>query len=135
MADQPPDAVASPASPQNPPPGLFRNPISLIGVALALISAANIAFLIFIDYIAARPSPYIGIFAYMILPAFLILGLLLIPVGMWAERSRRRTQAPSMARYPKIDLNNPQQRSAFAFFVTFAIVFVALSAAGSYRAY
>ena len=135
MADQPPDAVASPASQPEAPPGLFRNPISLIGVALALISAANIAFLIFIDYISARPSPYIGIFAYMILPGFMILGLLLIPLGMWAERSRRRTQAPSMARYPRIDLNNPQQRSAFAFFVTFAIVFVALSAAGSYRAY
>src|SRR5450759_1997820 len=120
MADQPPDAVGSPTSPQDAPPGLFRNPISLIGAALALISAANIAFLIFIDYIAARPSPYIGIFAYMLLPAFMILGLLLIPVGMWAERSRRRTQAPSMARYPRIDLNDPQQRGAFAFFVTFA---------------
>ena len=135
MADQPPDELVSPSNSNGPPPLLFRNPISLIGAALAVISAANIAFLIFIDYISARPSPYIGIFAYMIIPGFMVLGLLLIPVGMWAERSRRRTQAPSMARYPKIDLNNPQQRSAFAFFVSFAIVFVALSAAGSYRAY
>ncbi len=135
MADQPAGDTATPESPNGRTPGLFRNPISLIGAALAVISAANIAFLIFIDYISARPSPYIGIFAYMIIPAFMILGLLLIPVGMWAERSRRRTQAPSMMRYPRIDLNNPQQRSAFAFFICFAIVFVALSAAGSYRAY
>ncbi|MGZ4811774.1 MAG: NapC/NirT family cytochrome c [Terriglobales bacterium] len=135
MADQPPDEVVSPSGRKNGPPGLFRNPVSLIGAALAVISAANIAFLIFIDYISARPSPYIGIFAYMIVPAFMLLGLLLIPIGMWGERVRRQTQAPSMARYPRIDLNNPQQRSAFAFFVSFAVVFVALSAAGSYRAY
>ncbi len=117
------------------PPGLIRNAVSLVGAALAVVSAANIAFLVFIDFISGRPSPYIGVFAYMIMPAFMVLGLLLIPVGMWIERQRRRTQAPSMPRYPRIDLNNPQQRSAFAFFVSFAVIFVALSAAGSYRAY
>src|ERR1051326_3437340 len=93
-------------------PGLFRNAVSLIGAALAIVSAANIAFLIFIDYISARPNPYIGIFAYMIVPGVMVFGLLLIPIGMWRERARRRTQAPSMDRYPRIDLNNPQQRSA-----------------------
>ncbi len=116
-------------------PGLFRNVISLIGAALAVIAAANIAFLIFIDFISAHPNPYVGIFAYMVMPAFMVLGLLLIPIGMVVERSRRRRRAPSLPRYPRIDLNNPSHRSAFAFFVTFAVVFVALSAAGSYRAY
>ncbi|MGI9103297.1 MAG: NapC/NirT family cytochrome c [Terriglobales bacterium] len=135
MPDEPRGEVLPEQNNNGRPPGLIRNPISLIGAALAVVSAANIAFLIFIDYISARPSPYIGIFAYMVLPAFMVMGLLLIPIGMWVERGRRRTQAPSMARYPKIDLNNPQQRSAFAFFVSFAVIFVALSAAGSYRAY
>src|ERR1043165_2661121 len=120
MADQPPDKVALRKEGNDAAPGLFRNAVSLIGAALAIISAANIAFLIFIDYISSRPSPYIGIFAYMIVPGFMLLGLVLIPIGMWMERSRRRTQAPSMARYPRIDLNNPQQRNAFAFFVSFA---------------
>ncbi len=135
MADQPQGESRTSGNSNDRPPGLIRNPVSLIGAALAVISAANVAFLIFIDYISARPSPYIGIFAYMILPGFMVLGLLLIPVGMWIERSRRRTRAPSMPRYPRIDLNNPEQRGAFAFFVSFAVVFVALSAAGSYRAY
>ncbi len=134
MAKKPDAAVTSNDS-NGKPPGLFRNAVSLIGAALAVVSAANIAFLIFIDYISSRPNPYIGIFAYMIVPAVMVFGLLLIPIGMWRERSRRRTQAPSMDRYPRIDLNNPQQRSAFAFFIAFTVVFVALSAAGSYRAY
>jgi hypothetical protein len=117
------------------PPGLFRNAVSLIGAALAVVAAANIAFLVFVDYISNRPSPYIGIFAYMIMPAIMILGLLLIPVGMWIERRRRASGQPSMPRYPRIDLNDRRQRGAFAFFVAFTAVFVALSAAGSYQAY
>lgn len=117
-------------------PGLFRNTISLIGAALAIVAAANIAFLIFIDIMSTRPSPYIGIFAYMIMPGIMIFGLLLIPVGMAVERHRRRRgAAASIPRYPRIDFNIPEQRNAFAAFVSFVIVFVAISAAGSYRAY
>jgi len=135
MPDETRGDAAPPAEPSGASPGLIRNAISLVGAALAVVSAANIAFLVFIDFISGRPSPYIGIFAYMIMPAIMVLGLLLIPVGMWVERQRRRTQAPSIPRFPRIDLNDPQQRGAFAFFVSFAVVFVALSAAGSYRAY
>ncbi|HYG98935.1 MAG TPA: NapC/NirT family cytochrome c [Terriglobales bacterium] len=116
--------------------GLFRNTISLIGTALAAISLANIAFLFLIDFTSSRPSPYIGIFAYVIMPAFLILGLLLIPVGMLLERRRRRKLAPGeIPAYPRLDLNNPAQRRSIAFFISFVVVFVMLTAIGSYRAY
>ena len=131
MPDQPHDEPVT----KNAAPGLFRNAISLVGAALAVVSIANILFLIFVEYISSRPSPYIGIFAYMILPAFLVLGLILIPAGMLVERRRRRTHAPSIPRFPRIDLNDPRQRSGFAMFVSFTVVFVALSAVGSYRAY
>jgi archaellum biogenesis protein FlaJ (TadC family) len=108
--------------------GLFRNTISLIGAALAAVSLANIIFLFLIDVTSGRPSPYIGIFAYMIMPAFLLLGLLLIPVGMLIERRRRRQLAPGeIPVYPKLDLNNPSQRSSLAFLVSFIVIFVMLS--------
>lgn len=116
--------------------GLVRNTITLIGGALAAVSLANIIFLFLIDSISGRPSPYIGIFAYMIMPGFLILGLLLIPVGMLLERQRRRKRAVGeVPPYPRIDLNSPQQRNAVAFFLSFVVIFVLLSAVGSYRAY
>ena len=86
--------------------------------------------------VSRRSSPYLGVLTYMVFPAFLILGLLLIPVGMWRERRRRRTAAPGeIPRLPRIDLNIPAQRSAFVFFLAFSIFFILLSAAGSYRAY
>lgn len=111
---------------------LLRNPVSLAGVALAIVSIANIFIFVLIDMIAVRPSPYVGILAYMVSPSFLILGLLLMLVGLLLER--RRKVAPT-AFYPRIDLNDPAQRSAVISFTTFLVVFVVVSMAGSYKAY
>ncbi|MGB2676143.1 MAG: NapC/NirT family cytochrome c [Candidatus Acidiferrum sp.] len=125
-----------PRRPEEPKISLLRNPVSLIGAAIAATSLATIAFLLFVNFISVRPSPYIGVLGFMVAPAFLILGLLLIPLGMLLERRRRRKQKPGMIpRFPRLDLNVPAQRNAFAFFVSFAFIFVLMSAAGSYRAY
>src|ERR1051326_4667646 len=111
---------------------LLRNPISLAGVALAIVSVANIFLFVLIDTIAIKPSPYVGILAYMVSPAFLVLGFLLIGAGMLLERGKH---AAPTAFYPRIDLNDPTQRSAVLSFVTFLVVFAVVSAAGSYKAY
>src|SRR5262249_15708650 len=71
---------------------LLRNPISLAGIALALVALANIVFLFAIDVTSEKPSPYIGILAYMVGPAFLIAGLALVPLGYWWDQRRRATQ-------------------------------------------
>lgn len=117
-------------------PPLYKNLVSLFGLAIALVAAANIAFLVFLDFMSQHPSPYIGIFAYMLMPGVLVFGLVLIPVGMLIERHRRRKTAPSeIPKFPRLDLNNPKHRSTLAAIVAFTAVFVAVSAAGSYRAY
>jgi hypothetical protein len=111
---------------------LLRNPISLAGVALALVSLGNIFLFSLIGTIAERPKPYIGILAYMVAPGFLICGLLLIAVGAWREGKRK---AGEVLLYPRIDLNDPGQRSAVMSFGAFLVVFVMLSGVGSYKAY
>ncbi|HLK33956.1 MAG TPA: NapC/NirT family cytochrome c, partial [Terriglobales bacterium] len=114
----------------------FRHPLAAIGAALALVSLANILFLFLIDVFSPRHSPYVGILAYMILPGFLILGLALVPLGMWLARRQRLQQAGVEGPvYPHLDLNEPAQRSTVAFFLAFVVVFVVLSAVGSYRGY
>ena len=114
----------------------FRHPLAAIGGALALVSLANILFLFLIDVFSPRHSPYVGILAYMILPGFFILGLLMIPAGMYlARRQRLRQEGLEGPVYPQIDLNEPAQRSTVAFFFSFVVVFVVLSAVGSYRGY
>ena len=115
---------------------LMRNPISLIGLALALVALVNILFLFAIDFTSERSSPYIGILAYMVAPGFLIFGLFLIPVGVWYDRRRRRLAHPAQPpRYLRIDFSDPGQRGGVAFLLSFVVVFVMMSAVGSYRAY
>jgi nitrate/TMAO reductase-like tetraheme cytochrome c subunit len=111
---------------------LLRNPVSLAGVALVIVALANIFLFVLIDAIAAKPSPYVGILAYMISPAFLIVGLLLMLAGVLVER-RKKVQPREF--YPRVDLNDPTQRSAVFSFLTFLVVFAVISAAGSYKAY
>ena len=130
---------SNPAGSDSPRDGiqrLLRNPVSLIGAALALVSLANIGFLFLIDIFSKQPSPYVGILGYMVIPGFFVLGLLLIPAGMLVERRKLRMLQPGeVAPYPRIDLNKASQRGAVAFFLSFVVVFVVLSAVGSYRAY
>jgi hypothetical protein len=117
-------------------PGLIRNPASLAGAALAVISLAFILFLSLITLLSPMSSPYLGVLTFLVFPIFLVLGLLLIPVGMWHERHKRRRAAPTqIPRFPRIDLNNPAQRNTFAFFVVFLAIFIAMGALGSYRGY
>jgi len=111
---------------------LLRNPIGLAGVALGIVSLANIFLFVLIDFIATKASPYIGILAYMVAPGFFGLSLVMMLVGMLLER---RKKADPSAFYPRIDLNDPAQRSAVVSFLTFLVVFVVVSAAGSYKAY
>jgi hypothetical protein len=111
---------------------LLRDPVSLAGVALALVSLGNIFLFSLIGFVAERSSPYIGILAYMVAPGFLICGLLLIAVGAWRGRRKKAGEVPL---YPRIDLNDPGQRSAVISFGAFLVVFVMLSGVGSYKAY
>jgi len=115
---------------------LFRNPISLVGGALALVAFANIFFLFLIDLTSEHPAPYIGILAYIVGPAILIFGLALIPFGIWYDERKRRAQTGGEPiRYLRIDFNDPSQRGALAFFGSFLVVFMLMSVMGSYRAY
>jgi nitrate/TMAO reductase-like tetraheme cytochrome c subunit len=113
----------------------MRNPISLIGLAVAVVAFGNFLFLFFIDLTSQHPSPYVGILAYMIVPGFLVAGLFLISFGVWYDR-RKKSQHPTQAvRYLHIDFNDPSQRGAFAFLFTFIVGFIGLSVVGSYKAY
>ena len=136
MPEENPQPNSTEAAAPSRPPGLFRNLVSWIGSGIALIAVIDILFVLLLDLFGVKTNPYVGILAYMVLPAFLILGLALIPAGMLLERRRRRRAAPGVIpAYPRIDLNLTHHRNAFAFFLVSMLVFLSLSAVGSYRAY
>jgi hypothetical protein len=114
---------------------LYRNPISLVGMALAAVAFTNILFLAFLDAFSHVPSPYVGILAFMVAPAIMIVGLVMIPAGMMLERRRRLKAVGVPYHVPRLDLNNPAQRSTAAFLLSFVVIFALMSAVGSYKAY
>lgn len=117
-------------------PTLFRNYISFAGALIVAASLASIILLFLIELTKAADNPYLGIVTYVILPTFLILGLVIVFAGMLFERRRRRLRPDSeIAAYPKIDLNDPRQRRIAFSLVAVSFVFIFMSAFGSYRAY
>src|SRR5512134_1919175 len=98
--------------------GLYRNTISFFG---ALIAAGSILLMIFafaLDLSMKRPSPYLGIFTYIVFPTFFLVGAVLVLVGMWRESlRRRRAQTDEALPYPRVDLNDPVHRKWFSYVV------------------
>src|SRR5437763_1145224 len=123
-------------TPERKTPGLFRNYVSLFGAAIVAASLASIVLLFLIELSVGTENPYLGIFTYVILPGFLIFGIVTILAGMFFERRRRRRLAPGeIPAYPSLDLNDPRRRRTFFALLGVAFVFVFMSAFGSYRAY
>jgi hypothetical protein len=113
-------------------PDSSRNWISLIGAMIALISLFMIIFLFVITSVLFHEATYIGLVIYILLPAVMIMGLILIPIGMLINRKKHiQTEAP----WPKIDLNNPKYRNAFFIFTIGTTIFLFISAIGSYQAF
>jgi len=117
-------------------PSLFRNWVSLAGIILAASSFFTVAFLIALDFFRSFTNPYLGILTYIVAPVFLIAGLCMIAFGALWERHRRRKRAPGdIPAFPRIDLNVPRQQHAFIAVAVVTVVFLLLSAVGSYRTY
>ncbi|MBM4166114.1 MAG: cytochrome C [Ignavibacteria bacterium] len=116
-------------------PTSFYNLTTLIGAAVASVSFGLILFLLLLESLAANPKPYMGILAFVILPAVLIFGLLLIFYGIFREHRRERTGMPHGLHLPQIDFNKPRHRTAFTFIAFGAILLLLFSAFGSFKAY
>ncbi|HLE34041.1 MAG TPA: NapC/NirT family cytochrome c [Bacteroidota bacterium] len=116
-------------------PDSFYNLITLIGATIAAVSFGLILFLTALELFSDEQKPYMGIITFVVLPSFLILGLLLIAFGTWREHQRERKGKPHGLRLPQIDLNNPRHRTAFFFFSVGGILLLMFSAFGSFKAY
>ncbi|MGD8780235.1 MAG: NapC/NirT family cytochrome c [Ignavibacteria bacterium] len=109
------------------------NWITLIGATIAGISFFMIVFLFFITSIFGSGASYLGLVIYIVLPAFMVSGLILIPIGMFIKK--KKGKLPEEKKFPVIDLNDIKHRNAFAIFIVGTIIFLFISAVGSYEAF
>jgi nitrate/TMAO reductase-like tetraheme cytochrome c subunit len=116
-------------------PDTFYNTITFTGAVLALLSLGLILFLAILEATTTHPKPYAGIVTFILLPIFLILGLILIAVGIWRSRKKKHAGTFHEKELPVINLNDPRQRRSFTIFFIGTILLLFLTAFGSYKAY
>jgi len=116
-------------------PSTFYNMITVVGATIAAIALLLIVFLVVLEATAADHNPYMGIVAFIILPAFLVAGLIIGAVGVLRQQRRRRLGLPSTEKLPTIDFNNPTHFRATMFIGVSFIVFLGMTGFGSYKAY
>jgi nitrate/TMAO reductase-like tetraheme cytochrome c subunit len=117
-------------------PPSSKNWLTIIGAIVAGINFAIIVILFIISSLFNKDNTNIGLFIYVILPGFMLLGLLLIPIGMIRERRKKiKMGEGEVKRLPSIDLNRPEQRNAFILFAIVTIIVLVLSTMGSFKAY
>jgi hypothetical protein len=115
---------------------LTRNPISLLGTAIVTASAILIVTLFTLETLGHRGSPYVGILAFVLLPAIFVAGLLLIPFGIVRQRKRDRAaqaRGEGPALFPVIDLNRGRTRQRVLVFTGLTAVNVVLLAVATYK--
>lgn len=114
-----------------------RSRLSLFGAAITTAAAVLIVSLLFLTWFGFEGGPYLGIIAFGALPAIFVVGLLLIPIGLWLARRRyaeaaARGEAPT--EFPVLDLNRPGTRQAVLVALALTIVNVVILAATTYEA-
>ena len=112
---------------------LVRNPISMAGAVLATVSAVLFLAVFFADLFGIHTHPYAGIVFLLIIPGLFVLGLLLIPLGLWRERRRLRAGLPERSGWPRIDLNNPAQRRTVLAILVLTLVNAVIVSLAAYR--
>ncbi len=83
-----------------------------------------------------QSSNYLGLFTFIILPVFLIIGLLIIPVGMIiARKKKKETKLVKSAKIWIVDFSNKRHINAALIFGAGTLLFLLLSGIGSVEAY
>jgi nitrate/TMAO reductase-like tetraheme cytochrome c subunit len=113
---------------------LSLNTISLIGVVLTTSSAITlIGFWIYDFILPGPPHPYVGILLFLILPGLFVLGLLLIPLGIYLRRKKLVAAGELPTVYPEVDLKVPIVRNGLLFVGMATLLNVMIFGFASYR--
>lgn len=118
-------------------PALFfgNNPISLVGGAITTASALILIGFWVIQFVGhgGSENPYLGIIVDLILPGLFVLGLLLIPLGIFLRRRHLKAlgQVPSI--YPAVDFSSPAFRHGIDFVIVATFINFVIVGTASYR--
>ena len=114
-------------------PSAARNPISLAGAAIATAMAVLFLVLLALEAGGQLRNPYVGLLLFVAVPAVFLLGLLLIPLGIWRRRRLvARGRLPDD--WPVIDLRLPRTRTLVFAVTVLTLVNVIIFSLAAYGA-
>jgi len=115
-------------------PSSIRNWISITGAVLVVFNLASILSLALLTTFFNFGGSYIGLFIYIILPGFMVTGLLMIPIGMriYGKRLRKAEENGEVRNWPILNFNNVATRNASLIFIFGTVFLLIISFVGSY---
>jgi len=114
---------------------VLSNPISLIGLIMAVFNAGFIVFLLIVEAFSRRAHPYADLVIWLILPGLVFIGLVLIFVGIRREQRKKLKAKLEERRLMSIDFNDPMQRRTAVFLLTGFLALSLLYAFAGYKTY
>lgn len=113
---------------------LSNNWISLVGVIVVTTATVFWLFLLPFSLRGEITHPYIGILIFLLLPATFILGLILIPLGIWYRRRRDRVRGLTPPSFPEINWQNHDFRRLVLFIAVTTFVNLVIASQLAYGA-
>jgi len=113
----------------------FYNWLSLSGFIVTANSLILILILYLYSVLSSQTEIYLGLYIYIILPAFLVLGLILIPLGVVINIRKQKAAQQNEDLWPMIDLNKRKDWATVVKIFLITTIFLVASAMGSYRAF
>lgn len=89
---------------------LVRHPVAIAGAVITTVSAAVFIALVIAELTGLFDNPYAGLVVFITVPAIFVVGLLLIPFGMWLEQRRLQRHPEATSGWPVFDFNQPLLR-------------------------
>ena len=113
-----------------------NNPLSLLGGALTSAAAFVLIgfWVVSIFGHGGSSNPYLGLIFDLFLPGLFVIGLILIPVGIWLRWRTLVAAGQVPATYPQIDLQNPVFRRGIEVVVLATFINFIIVGTASYRA-
>ena len=112
----------------------LRHPVTLAGVVIATVGAVAFLTLVAADLFGMFTNPYAGLVIFLVVPALFMLGLALIPLGIWLHRRALRRDPSASVDWPVIDLRHSRVRTTMLIITAMTVVnatLVLLAAQGS----
>ena len=115
------------------PRAFTAHPLAAFGAALTTVSAVLFVLFWVVESAGWLENPYVGLLTFVLFPALFVLGLLLIPAGLWLARRRVRQGRPEFS-WPSVDLKDPRVRGTVLLFLIATVVNTLLVTVASVQA-